>query len=284
MPAATSTFSPPSQAPNVKATQPKRPPNAFLCFRSHYYSQLKAQDERDAMADVSKKAGFAWRQRTEEEAMYWDTVAAEKKRQHELLYPDYVYRPAPAGEKKRLQAEKQRAREDRKRERDEKRREKGQCQPRGASSGNSKASRGEPYPSTAISTHRLTNSSNGTPLPIQFNNYTPQSFVESSPYPTYPAPAPHPVYAPSILPMHALPFPIALPPPAVWPPVRMPVPRRPISYLPGDLEFLPAASSSRAAVIEDDTTAPPFQRAEPEQFIPTEDTGLSAVSLSVPFA
>lgn len=65
----------------------------------------------------------AWRQSTKEQRAYWEEIAAEKKLEHELKYPDHKLQPASAGEKKLLQAERKKNREEKKRARENQRRE-----------------------------------------------------------------------------------------------------------------------------------------------------------------
>ncbi|KAJ7825251.1 hypothetical protein B0H13DRAFT_1451600, partial [Mycena leptocephala] len=44
-------------------------------------------------ADLSKSISLQWRNLCSEERAYWEALAKEKKREHETLYPNYVYRP-----------------------------------------------------------------------------------------------------------------------------------------------------------------------------------------------
>jgi hypothetical protein len=89
----------------------KRPENAFILFRrkcveDHVQAQeaeaaavLSAtEDGRPRMkkarqADLSKMISQQWRSLSGDARTYWENLAKEKKRQHELLHPDYVYRP-----------------------------------------------------------------------------------------------------------------------------------------------------------------------------------------------
>lgn len=78
----------------------KRPENAFILFRR------KCVDDREAaaaeageplkkmrQADLSKMISQQWKSLSPEDRQYWENLAKEKKREHEQLHPDYVYRP-----------------------------------------------------------------------------------------------------------------------------------------------------------------------------------------------
>ncbi|KAH8822601.1 hypothetical protein DL96DRAFT_299577 [Flagelloscypha sp. PMI_526] len=78
----------------------KRPENAFILFRR------KCVDDREAaaleageplkkirQADLSKMISQQWKGLSPEDRQYWENLAKEKKREHEQLHPDYVYRP-----------------------------------------------------------------------------------------------------------------------------------------------------------------------------------------------
>ncbi|KAL0565344.1 slightly ste11-like protein, partial [Marasmius crinis-equi] len=84
----------------------KRPENAFILFRR------KCREERDALAasngdkkqrqanpDLSKVISQRWRTLPEGEKKFWEDLAKEKKKEHEQLYPNYVYRPPWVREK-----------------------------------------------------------------------------------------------------------------------------------------------------------------------------------------
>ncbi|KAK1218898.1 slightly ste11-like protein [Marasmius sp. AFHP31] len=76
----------------------KRPENAFILFRR------KCVEERDAaaasnggkkqrQADLSKAISQQWKALSGEERKHWEDLAKEKKKEHEQLHPNYVYRP-----------------------------------------------------------------------------------------------------------------------------------------------------------------------------------------------
>ncbi|THV03647.1 hypothetical protein K435DRAFT_580310, partial [Dendrothele bispora CBS 962.96] len=43
--------------------------------------------------DLSKTISQQWKSLSTEERQYWEHMAKEKKKEHEALYPNYVYRP-----------------------------------------------------------------------------------------------------------------------------------------------------------------------------------------------
>ena len=82
----------------------KRPENAFILFRRKCCEdRQQAQDEGDEsapqpvkkqrQADLSKTISQQWKALPAEERQYWEDLAKEKKKEHEQMYPNYVYRP-----------------------------------------------------------------------------------------------------------------------------------------------------------------------------------------------
>lgn len=81
----------------------KRPENAFILFRRKCCEDRQAQDEADdgasgpvkkqRQADLSKTISQQWKSLSAEERVYWEELAKEKKKEHEAMYPNYVYRP-----------------------------------------------------------------------------------------------------------------------------------------------------------------------------------------------
>lgn len=84
----------------------KRPENAFILFRRRCCEERQqAQEEAAAVegpakkqrqADLSKTISQQWKGLSSEERQYWENLAKEKKKEHEQLYPNYVYRPQRA--------------------------------------------------------------------------------------------------------------------------------------------------------------------------------------------
>jgi hypothetical protein len=81
----------------------KRPENAFILFRRKCCEDRQAAHEEAAaadaptkkqrQADLSKTISQQWKSLPTEERQYWEDLAKEKKKEHEALYPNYVYRP-----------------------------------------------------------------------------------------------------------------------------------------------------------------------------------------------
>jgi hypothetical protein len=79
----------------------KRPENAFILFRRKCCEERAAVAAEDSLdgarkqrqADLSKTISQQWKCLSSEERHYWEELAKEKKKEHERLYPDYVYRP-----------------------------------------------------------------------------------------------------------------------------------------------------------------------------------------------
>ena len=69
-----------------------RPKNAFILFRMKC-SEGRQKDKRQA--DFSKHVGQKWKSLSLEEHQYWEECADETKKDHEKMYPNYVYRPWP---------------------------------------------------------------------------------------------------------------------------------------------------------------------------------------------
>ncbi|KAI0365779.1 hypothetical protein BV20DRAFT_982357 [Pilatotrama ljubarskyi] len=83
----------------------KRPENAFILFRRKACQDREAAREREEeesasgpvkkqrQADLSKTISQQWKSLSPEERQYWEDLAKEKKKEHEAMYPNYVYRP-----------------------------------------------------------------------------------------------------------------------------------------------------------------------------------------------
>jgi hypothetical protein len=85
----------------------KRPENAFILFRRHCCEERQAAaDEADTpakkqrQADLSKTISQQWKSLSAEERQVWEDRAKEKKKEHEQLHPNYVYRPQRSKAKK----------------------------------------------------------------------------------------------------------------------------------------------------------------------------------------
>lgn len=82
----------------------KRPENAFILFRrkccEDRQQALEEGDEgasapvkKQRQADLSKTISQQWKGLSSEERQYWEELAKERKKEHEQMYPNYVYRP-----------------------------------------------------------------------------------------------------------------------------------------------------------------------------------------------
>ncbi|EIM92480.1 uncharacterized protein STEHIDRAFT_136350 [Stereum hirsutum FP-91666 SS1] len=83
-----------------KAGHIPRPPNAFMIYRSHMWSQRKITStlERDHR-NISKIVGHCWNKLDEQQRAPYRAIADEAKRRHAELYPDYKYAPLSRREK-----------------------------------------------------------------------------------------------------------------------------------------------------------------------------------------
>lgn len=77
-----------------------RPPNAFMIYRSHMWSQRKITSalERDHR-NISKIVGHCWNELDDIQRAPYKAMADEAKRRHAELYPDYKYAPLSRREK-----------------------------------------------------------------------------------------------------------------------------------------------------------------------------------------
>ncbi|KAL4064700.1 hypothetical protein V8B97DRAFT_1296964 [Scleroderma yunnanense] len=89
----------------------KRPENAFILFRrkcceTRQLAQEEAAASADGptkkqrQADLSKTISQQWKALSPEERLYWEELAKEKKKEHEQMYPNYVYRPQRSKDKR----------------------------------------------------------------------------------------------------------------------------------------------------------------------------------------
>ncbi|KAJ7753329.1 hypothetical protein DFH07DRAFT_692609, partial [Mycena maculata] len=78
--------------------------NAFILFRRKYCedhalglttpsASISTPSSKLRQADLSKTISQQWKALSPEERSYWEALAKEKKREHEMLHPNYVYRP-----------------------------------------------------------------------------------------------------------------------------------------------------------------------------------------------
>ena len=86
----------------------KRPENAFILFRRQCCEDRQAaasedihdgRTKKERQADLSKTISQQWRCLTSAERKVWEDKAKERKKEHEAMYPNYVYRPQRSKDK-----------------------------------------------------------------------------------------------------------------------------------------------------------------------------------------
>ncbi|KAF8156077.1 hypothetical protein B0H34DRAFT_783649 [Crassisporium funariophilum] len=87
----------------------KRPENAFILFRRKCCEDRQQAEEvaaaldgpakKQRQADLSKTISQQWKGLSSEERQFWEQMAKDKKKEHEQMYPNYVYRPQRAKDK-----------------------------------------------------------------------------------------------------------------------------------------------------------------------------------------
>lgn len=73
-----------------------RPRNAFIIFRSEFYSALKSTtstEKKVYQQDMSVEVGKAWKTLSEEQKAPYYALQEQEKAQHMIKYPGYVCRP-----------------------------------------------------------------------------------------------------------------------------------------------------------------------------------------------
>lgn len=86
----------------------KRPENAFILFRRKCCEDRQAAANEDILdgptkkerqADLSKTISQQWKSLTFAERKVWEDKAKQRKKEHEAMYPNYVYRPQRSKDK-----------------------------------------------------------------------------------------------------------------------------------------------------------------------------------------
>ncbi|KAE8266905.1 hypothetical protein A4X09_0g5441 [Tilletia walkeri] len=72
----------------------KRPPNAFMLFRSYIQTKDVIPKSEKDQSNASRIAGMMWRSINEVERAEWYAQAERAKELHALKYPNYKYKPA----------------------------------------------------------------------------------------------------------------------------------------------------------------------------------------------
>lgn len=102
------------QVRHLSQSQPPRPPNAWILYRSDKIKVLPpaAPGQRSrAQADVSKLISDMWRNESDAVKLEYERLADAKKAEHQRLYPDYRFQPMKKEEKERIREEKRQLKE-----------------------------------------------------------------------------------------------------------------------------------------------------------------------------
>ncbi|KAJ1940566.1 hypothetical protein EC988_006997, partial [Linderina pennispora] len=73
----------------------KRPPNSFMLYRRSRHNEL-VKLHRGGNKVVSKMIADEWHSLDRDKKRAFEKLAADKKREHELLYPNYKFTPKRA--------------------------------------------------------------------------------------------------------------------------------------------------------------------------------------------
>lgn len=97
----------------------KRPPNAFILFRSHAIAtEMKQEDYRHNLSNASRLASVMWNNLSAEKRQVWQDAAQRAKEEHQLRFPDYKFEPrkpnAQSGKSEKSKAAKPPATEEKK--------------------------------------------------------------------------------------------------------------------------------------------------------------------------
>lgn len=86
-------------------TQPPRPPNAWILYRSHQFSLIRQTKERVSQAEVSKRIAYMWKHEEESVKQQFEQQAEAEKLKHQQQYPDYRFCPQRKQDKLRCKEE-----------------------------------------------------------------------------------------------------------------------------------------------------------------------------------
>ncbi|KJA30010.1 hypothetical protein HYPSUDRAFT_73491 [Hypholoma sublateritium FD-334 SS-4] len=85
----------------------KRPPNAFMIFRSAFLRSKKIPaEETNQQQTLSRIIGQTWGAMTADEKAFYNEAADAAKREHRMRYPNYKYSPAASKVKSKAKMEK----------------------------------------------------------------------------------------------------------------------------------------------------------------------------------
>ena len=74
----------------------KRPKNSFMIFAQKYRSIFSKQNPTLTNIEISKLLGNEWFKLSSNDRQYFDDLAANERKEHQVKYPQYKYRPKPA--------------------------------------------------------------------------------------------------------------------------------------------------------------------------------------------
>lgn len=83
---------PRSHSRRLPAGHVKRPPNAFMLFRS-WFLKSGRMPQITQMSEASQALGAVWHNLPDEEQGKWHLMATEKMREHKAMYPQYNFKP-----------------------------------------------------------------------------------------------------------------------------------------------------------------------------------------------
>ncbi|KAG2033502.1 high mobility group box domain-containing protein, partial [Suillus americanus] len=87
---------------HLPQSQPPRPPNAWILYRSDKIKVLppaQPGQRSRAQADVSKLISDMWRNESDAVKLEYERLADARKAEHQRLYPDYRFQPMKKEEK-----------------------------------------------------------------------------------------------------------------------------------------------------------------------------------------
>ncbi|KAK7061668.1 repressor ROX1 [Favolaschia claudopus] len=90
--------SPPAPLPSRSKARIPRPPNAFILYRSDLLRNCTMPERRQQT--LSRVAGECWNLLSLEEKNKWKVLAQQRATEHQLIHPDYHFKPSPRGKGK----------------------------------------------------------------------------------------------------------------------------------------------------------------------------------------
>ncbi|KDQ21312.1 hypothetical protein BOTBODRAFT_99971, partial [Botryobasidium botryosum FD-172 SS1] len=86
--------SPSTSAARNANTQPPRPPNAWILYRSDKLRELNRDPgNRKPQAEISKIISQWWKQESDDVRGQYEKLSEKKKLEHQLQYPGYRFQP-----------------------------------------------------------------------------------------------------------------------------------------------------------------------------------------------